>query len=290
MPEDAVQELRRLPSSELAQARSEVRVLVISGLGLNCEVETAEAFRLVGADSERVHLVDLLDGQSARQLTDYRIVTFVGGFAFGDHLGAGFVFANRIRWRLYDQLVEFIDKGGLALGICNGFQTMVRLGMVPGFDGDYRTPRATLAPNDRLGYWDCWVRLKTDPESPCVWTRSIDTIDLPTRHGEGKLLTESPARPTDRRAPLPASATPRDAFSASCPTRTPISIPSTIRSGLGDASRAICPKRAPAWRSSATASMPQQRRVEAAGGRRISVQSSCFSFSPYSSLISSYTG
>ena len=85
------------------------------------------------------------------RLADYRIVTFVGGFAFGDHLGAGFVFANRIRWRLYDQLVELIERGGLALGICNGFQTMVRLGMVPGFDGDYRTPRATLAPNDRLG-------------------------------------------------------------------------------------------------------------------------------------------
>jgi phosphoribosylformylglycinamidine synthase len=192
MLEDAVQELRGLPSDELARARSKVRVLVISGLGLNCEVETAEAFRLVGADAEMVHLLDLLDGKSGHRLADYRIVTLVGGFAFGDHLGAGFVFANRIRWRLYDQLVELIERGGLALGICNGFQTMVRLGMVPGFDGDYRTPRATLAPNDRLGYWDSWVRLKADPKSPCVWTRGIDAIDLPTRHGEGKLLTESP--------------------------------------------------------------------------------------------------
>ena len=192
MHEDAIRELRELPSAQLARARSGVRVLVISGLGLNCEVETAEAFRLVGADAEMVHLLDLLDGQSERRLTDFRIVAFVGGFAFGDHLGAGFVFANRIRWRLYDQLVEFIEKGGLALGICNGFQTMVRLGMVPGFDGDYRTPRATLAPNDRLGYWDSWVRLKVDPQSPCVWTRGIDVIELPTRHGEGKLLTESP--------------------------------------------------------------------------------------------------
>ena len=94
--------------------------------------------------------------------------------------------------RLYDQLLEFIDQGGLALGVCNGFQTMVRLGLLPGLEGDYRTPRATLAPNDRLGYWDSWVRLKADPESPCVWTRGIDAIDLPTRHGEGKLLTESP--------------------------------------------------------------------------------------------------
>lgn len=175
----------------LARARANVRVLVITGLGLNCETETEAGFRMVGASPERVHLLELLDGRAERKLSDYRILAFVGGFAFGDHLGAGFVYANKIRWRLYDQLVEFLEGGGLALGICNGFQMMVRLGMVPGFEGDYRTPRATLAPNDRLGYWDSWVRLKADPESPCVWTRGIDTVELPTRHGEGKFLPES---------------------------------------------------------------------------------------------------
>ena len=77
-------------------------------------------------------------------------------------MGAGFVLANKIRWRLYDDLLEFIGRGGLALGICNGFQTMVRLGMLPGFDGDYRTPRATLAPNDRLGYRDAWITLRLE--------------------------------------------------------------------------------------------------------------------------------
>jgi phosphoribosylformylglycinamidine synthase len=174
-------------AGELAARRRDVRVLVLTGLGLNCEVETAEAFRLVGARAELVHLLDLLEGD--HRLTDYSIVAFPGGFAFGDHLGAGFVFANKIRWRLYDQFVEFVEGGGLALGICNGFQTMVRLGMLPGFDGDYRTPRATLAPNDRLGYWDTWVRIKADPESPCVWTRGLDTLELPSRHGEGKFLT-----------------------------------------------------------------------------------------------------
>ncbi len=171
-------------------ARRDVRVLVITGLGLNCEVETAEAFRLVGATPEMVHLLDLLDGR--RKLSDFQIVAFPGGFAFGDHLGAGFVFANKIRWLLYESLVEFIEGGGLAIGICNGFQTMVRLGMLPGFDGDYRTPRATLAPNDRLGYWDTWVRLRTDPESPCLWTRGVGKLELPSRHGEGKFLAESP--------------------------------------------------------------------------------------------------
>ena len=168
-----------------------VLVLVLIGLGFNCEVETAEAFRLVGGEPELVHLLDVLAGE--RRLADYSILAFAGGFAFGDHLGAGFVFANRIRWRLYEELQDFVAGGGLAIGICNGFQTMVRLGMLPGFDGDYRTPRATLAPNDRLGYWDCWVRLAADPRSPCVWTRGIETLELPSRHGEGKFLTAGEA-------------------------------------------------------------------------------------------------
>lgn len=189
MPNVATPTVDITDPDDLVRARAEVRVLVITGLGLNCEVETAEAFRMVGASPEMVHLLDLLDGREKRKLSSYSIISFVGGFAYGDHLGAGFVFANKIRWRLYDQLVEFIESGGLALGICNGFQMMVRLGMLPGLDGDYRTPRATIAPNDRLGYWDAWVRLSVDPASPCVWTRGIEKLELPTRHGEGKFIT-----------------------------------------------------------------------------------------------------
>ena len=191
MSEDAVLEFRRLPESERVRRRAEVRVLIPTGLGLNCEAETEAAFRMVGADPHQVHLLDVLEGRGAVRLADYSVLAFIGGFAFGDHLGAGFVFANKIRWRLYDQLVEFIDKGGLSLGVCNGFQTMVRLGLLPGLDGDYRTPRASLAPNARLGYRDAWVRLAFDPASPCCWTRGIDRMDLPARHGEGKFLAES---------------------------------------------------------------------------------------------------
>ena len=179
-------------TNELTALRRKVRVLILTGLGLNCEAETEVAFRQAGATPERVHLLDLLEDEAGKHLADYQVLAFVGGFAFGDHLGAGFVFANKIRWRLYDQLLRFIDSGGLALGICNGFQTMVRLGMLPGLDGDYRTPRATLAPNDRLGYRDAWVRLAFDSDSPCVWTRGLQTMEMPARHGEGKFLTESP--------------------------------------------------------------------------------------------------
>jgi len=182
-------------TNDLEARRREVRVLILTGLGLNCEEETEVAFRQAGATPERVHLLDLLEDGAAKRLADYQVLAFVGGFAFGDHLGAGFVFANKIRWQLYDQLLGFIDSGGLALGICNGFQTMARLGMLPGLDGDYRTPRATLAPNDRLGYRDAWVRLAFDADSPCVWTRGLQTMEMPTRHGEGKFLTESPELP-----------------------------------------------------------------------------------------------
>jgi phosphoribosylformylglycinamidine synthase len=189
---EALQAFRELPPSEQAARRRRVRVLILTGLGLNCEAETAAAFRAVGASPEPVHLLDVLAGGQHR-LSDYSILAFIGGFAFGDHLGAGFVFANKIRWRLYDQLLAFIDGRGLAIGICNGFQTMARLGLLPGLDGDYRTPRVTLASNDRLGYRDAWVRLAFDPRSPCVWTRGLAPLDLPSRHGEGKLLAESDA-------------------------------------------------------------------------------------------------
>lgn len=154
-------------------------MLIPTGLGLNCEVETEHAFRLAGATPERVHLLDLLGNDQPRRLADYAIVAFPGGFAFGDHLGAGFDFANEIRYRLYDELVAFLEGGGFAIGICNGFQTLVR-------------PRATLAPNSRLGYRNAWVRVAFDAKSPCVWTRGLPSMELPSRHGEGRFITESP--------------------------------------------------------------------------------------------------
>ncbi|MBI4704999.1 MAG: phosphoribosylformylglycinamidine synthase subunit PurQ [Deltaproteobacteria bacterium] len=173
--------------SEIERARAEVRVLVLTGLGLNCERETAEGFRLCGGRPELVALSDALAGRRAR-LADFHILALIGGFSFGDHLGAGVVYANRLRYRLLDQILGFVQQGGLVLGICNGFQTMIKLGLLPALDGELGRQRATLAPNDRPGYRDVWVTLRADPMSPCVWTRGIDLLDLPARHGEGKFL------------------------------------------------------------------------------------------------------
>lgn len=165
-----------------------VRVLIPVGFGLNCEAETAHAFRLLGVEPDLVHLTDLF-ARTAR-LDDYRIIAMIGGFSYGDHVAGGLVLATRLRARLLGEVRGFLEQGGLLLGICNGFQTLVRLGLLPGPDDgphDF-VPRAALAPNDRLGYRDAWVRLRAEASSPCVWTRGLDTLELPSRHGEGKFL------------------------------------------------------------------------------------------------------
>ncbi len=168
--------------------KSDIKVLVITGFGLNCERETAAACRLVGATPELVHLNDLIAGK--HRLEEYHFLTFIGGFSFGDHLGSGTIFANRVKFRLRDQLETFVADGKLVIGICNGFQTLTRLGMVPALDGDYFTQRVALAHNDSGVFRDDWCILKADPESPCVFTRGMDTIRLPLRHGEGKFVTD----------------------------------------------------------------------------------------------------
>jgi len=172
-----------------------VRVLIPVGLGLNCEDETAHAFRLVGAEVDLVHVTDLFARRHPRRIPDYQVLAFVGGFSYGDHIASGFVLATRIRAHLADDLRAFLAAGGRVLGICNGFQALVRLGLLPGpEDGPADlVPRAALANNERLGYRDAWVRLAADPVSRCVWTRGLGALDVPARHGEGKLVLESDA-------------------------------------------------------------------------------------------------
>lgn len=184
-----------------------VRVLLPVGFGLNCEDETAQAFRMVGADVDLVHLTDLFAHRHPRRIADYEVLAMVGGFSYGDHVAGGLVLATRIRAHLKDDLAAFLSGGGRVLGICNGFQALTRLGLLPGPEsgGADFTPRATLTTNERLGYRDAWVRVAPDPRSPCVWTRGLAAVDLPSRHGEGHFVAEDDdaLRRLDARGQLP---------------------------------------------------------------------------------------
>lgn len=175
------------------EGAADVKAVVLSGYGLNCEAETAAGLRMAGARAEIIHVGDVLERGGA-DLDDAKLLVFVGGFSFGDHIASGRVFANRLRFRLGDRLARFVDDGGLVLGICNGFQTIVKLGLLPALDrkpGQGLAPQqASLVHNDRLGYRNAWVNLAIDPQSPCVFTRGSSgrPLPVPSRHGEGKLV------------------------------------------------------------------------------------------------------
>ena len=166
------------------------RVLVITGDGLNCERETAHAFALAGAAPELVHVTDILNGE--RSLSEFRILAFIGGFSNGDHLGAGTVQASRFRHRLREPLERFVAAGRPVIGICNGFQTLVKMGLLPGSARGWEQT-ATIMANDSGRFEDRWVRLVVDPSSPCIWTRGLRHLYLPVRHGEGKFVTRDAA-------------------------------------------------------------------------------------------------
>jgi phosphoribosylformylglycinamidine synthase I len=166
----------------------DVRVLVLSGYGLNCDHETAHALTIAGAVAERVHINSLIDGSV--KLSNYRMMALVGGFSWGDDHGAGVIQAVRLKTNLGNELFRFIDEGNLIIGICNGFQTLVNLGLLPGLSRDYETRSVALIYNDCGNFRDQWVTLKVNPASPCIFTRGMDQVELPIRHGEGKFYSD----------------------------------------------------------------------------------------------------
>ncbi|MDX9787749.1 MAG: phosphoribosylformylglycinamidine synthase subunit PurQ [Desulfobacterales bacterium] len=165
-----------------------VKVLILTGYGLNCDAETAYSFEKAGASTQRVHINRLIAGEVG--LNDFQILVFGGGFSWGDDHGAGVVQAVRMRTHMGDQLVSFIEKGNLVIGICNGFQTLVNLGLLPGLDGDYTARKVALIHNDCGNFRDDWVTLRINSKSPCVFTREMALLDVPVRHGEGKFYAE----------------------------------------------------------------------------------------------------
>lgn len=167
-----------------------VKALVMTGFGLNCDLETSYALEVAGAEVERVHLNSLVSGE--KTLGSYRIFVIGGGFSWGDDHGAGVIMAMRLKHRLRDQISAFVESGGIVTGICNGFQVLVNLGILPGFEPGLMKREVALIANDCGGFRDQWVNLSVNPASQCVLTSGMESIELPVRHGEGKFFAEKP--------------------------------------------------------------------------------------------------
>jgi phosphoribosylformylglycinamidine synthase len=163
--------------------KTDEKAIIMSGYGINSEMETQEAFTRAGMGSDIVHINDLIAGR--KKLSDYRLLVFPGGFSYGDDTGAGNAYANRVRNNLWDELEKFLDNDNLVLGICNGFQILANLGLVPAFNKKYERDIA-LMPN-RKGVLECrFVTLK--PVSDNLWTRGIKRMYCPVSHGEGNFF------------------------------------------------------------------------------------------------------
>jgi phosphoribosylformylglycinamidine synthase I len=168
--------------------------IVLAGNGTNCERETAHACRMGGfATVDIVTVWELVSGDAS--LDSYDFLCLPGGFLDGDDLGSAKAQANRFLHTivkktgqpLFKQVITFIQNGKLILGICNGFQLMVKLGLLPALDGSF-TQQVTLTNNDSGRFEDRWVWLKANRASPCVFTKGVDILYLPVRHGEGKFV------------------------------------------------------------------------------------------------------
>jgi len=172
----------------------QVKAIVIAGYGTNCEREVAHACRLAGAEADIVHIAELLAGRV--RLDDYQFLNLAGGFLDGDDLGSAKAGANRLLHAsiaetedtLAQHLQKFIADGKLVMGVCNGFQLLVKMGLLPSLDGTFQQS-CTLTYNDGGRFVDRWCRLTVDDESPCVYTEGLDSLYLPVRHGEGKFVT-----------------------------------------------------------------------------------------------------
>ena len=167
------------------------RIAILTGYGINSDVELAHSFNLAGGDAVRVHLHDAIDGRT--KLDDFAIVAVPGGFSFGDHVASGRVFANRLRHKLGDTLLRLREKKVPMLGICNGFQVLVKLGLLPGTEPASFTQTCTLTYNDSGRFENRWCHLQADAKNPSLWLKGIDRLYLPVRHGEGKFIPGSEA-------------------------------------------------------------------------------------------------
>lgn len=164
------------------------KVCVLRTAGTNCDEETAFAFLKVGAEPELAHINRIISRE--RNLDDYQILAIPGGFTYGDDIAAGKILANELKNKLINEMQRFMAAGKLIIGICNGFQILVKAGLLPG--NAALRQEASLTINDSAKFEDRWVYLKSSAR--CIWTKGLpQVIYLPVAHGEGKFITQDRA-------------------------------------------------------------------------------------------------
>ncbi len=156
---------------------------MLRAAGVNCNEETAFAFERAGAETREIHVNQLLE--NPRLLDDFGAVAIPGGFSYGDDIAAGRILALEIDEMLGDAFRGLVDRGGLVIGICNGFQVLIKSGLLPGPSQDGRPLRTTLRDNASHRYEDRWVRLRPDP-ALCLFLDDDDELELPAAHAEGR--------------------------------------------------------------------------------------------------------
>lgn len=167
-----------------------LKVMILAGPGTNCDAETCFAFRNLGCvvDEETLRILS----RHPEKLRQYQILVLPGGFTYGDYAGAGTLFAADMRHAIGDEVKKFLEDGKFLLGICNGFQVLVKCGLLPAFEKFFEKPSVTLEANTLLRFEDRWIYLK--PEGKSFWTKGLPkVITLPVAHAEGRFL------PRDRR-------------------------------------------------------------------------------------------
>ncbi|MGE0481410.1 MAG: phosphoribosylformylglycinamidine synthase I [Phycisphaerae bacterium] len=164
---------------------ADVRVLILCAAGTNCDAETEFAWRSVGACPERVHIRRLAGAPGL--LDQFQILTIPGGFSYGDDVSAGRIFAAQIERGVRDDVQRFVDTGRLVLGICNGFQVLVKAGMLPVSTPNVADRSCTIADNAPPGFQDRWIALRAE-SGRCPFLRRGRVYEMPIAHGEGRVV------------------------------------------------------------------------------------------------------
>ena len=169
-----------------------VKSLIVTGFGINCEIEMGAAYLNAGAESTIIHFNELMTG--TYNLHNYDILNFPGGFSFGDDIASGKVMSNKVKYKkmqngktFIEEIDEFLKNENYIMGVCNGFQILVQLGLLPNLNNDFET-ETSLVQNESNKYEDRWVFCKVNPKVNTPFLKGIDLLPVPVRHGEGKLV------------------------------------------------------------------------------------------------------